>query len=178
MREVYGLIENPMSPERTFVRAGYACDEASGDTHLYLDLVPTSQKLFVLPPMMEPTEENIRSWLASAEWPTDSAEPDSSLPSHLAYTKRSATKRVSASNPQRLLDVEQAAAYLSITPVTLYHWVAKRYIPFVKLGSKAVRFDLRELERWVDLQSRPSGKQVQHDGRIQARKVLLGHLLP
>ena len=104
----------------------------------------------------------------SARNPLDSERPWETL--------KSAARPING--PKRLLSVDQAAVYLSITPITLYHWVAKRYIPFVKLGSKAVRFDIRELERWVNRQVITTAKEAKHDGRLQARQVLLGDLLP
>lgn len=56
--------------------------------------------------------------------------------------------------PKRLLTVEEAASYLNISPRTLYNAVApksKRPIPVkVKRIGKLVRFDLRDLDRYVD----------------------------
>jgi len=50
---------------------------------------------------------------------------------------------------QRLLDVCQAAEFLAVTVSTLYGWVWQRKISFVKLG-RALRFDIADLERFVD----------------------------
>jgi excisionase family DNA binding protein len=52
--------------------------------------------------------------------------------------------------PDRLLDVQEAAAMLAVKPATLYQWTYKRRIPVVKLfGPRgALRFresDLRAL---------------------------------
>jgi len=55
----------------------------------------------------------------------------------------------------RLLNVQDAARYLAVSVSTLYGWVWQRKIPFVKLG-RAVRFDLVELERYID------GNRVRH----------------
>jgi excisionase family DNA binding protein len=52
-------------------------------------------------------------------------------------------------NERRLLTVREAAQYLAISASTLYGWVWQRRIPFVKVG-RAVRFDLVELEEFVD----------------------------
>jgi hypothetical protein len=49
---------------------------------------------------------------------------------------------------QRLLDVEQAAAYLGMTPVALRHKAGVE-IPVVKIDSK-LRFDRRDLDRYID----------------------------
>ena len=50
---------------------------------------------------------------------------------------------------QRLLTVRQAAEYLGLKPSTLYDWVARHKISFVKLNG-ALRFDLRDLERMIE----------------------------
>jgi hypothetical protein len=49
---------------------------------------------------------------------------------------------------QRLLDVDQAAAYLGMTPAALRHKAGVE-IPVVKIDSK-LRFDRRDLDRYID----------------------------
>ena len=49
----------------------------------------------------------------------------------------------------RLLDVEGAAEYLSVTPRFIRRLVAERRVPFVKLG-RLLRFDPADLDRFVD----------------------------
>lgn len=55
---------------------------------------------------------------------------------------------------KRLLSVAQAAHYLSLSPRTLYNGVApKSKVPFPvkpKRIGKLVRFDIRDLDRYVD----------------------------
>lgn len=55
---------------------------------------------------------------------------------------------------KRLLSVQEAARYLSLSPRTLYNAVApKSKIPFpvkAKRIGKLVRFDIRDLDRYVD----------------------------
>jgi len=55
---------------------------------------------------------------------------------------------------KRLLSIREAADYLSLSPRTLYNGVApKSKIPFPvrpKRIGKAVRFDIRDLEEYVD----------------------------
>ena len=55
---------------------------------------------------------------------------------------------------KRLLTVQEAAGYLRISPKTLYNGVAPRSKnPFpikVKRIGKLVRFDIRELNRYID----------------------------
>lgn len=55
---------------------------------------------------------------------------------------------------KRLLSVEEAAAYLGLSPRTIYNGVApKSKKPFPvkpKRVGKLVKFDIRELERYVE----------------------------
>ena len=48
---------------------------------------------------------------------------------------------------KRLLDIEDASAYLGIPVNTLRCWCSCRKIPYVKLG-RMVRFDVTLLEEW------------------------------
>lgn len=48
----------------------------------------------------------------------------------------------------QLVNVNEAAHFLAVSPSTLYGWVWQRRIPFVKVG-RAVRFDMADLERFV-----------------------------
>jgi excisionase family DNA binding protein len=50
--------------------------------------------------------------------------------------------------PTELVNVNEAAQFLAVSPSTLYGWVWQRRIPFVKVG-RAVRFDMADLERFV-----------------------------
>ena len=49
----------------------------------------------------------------------------------------------------RLLDINQIADQLGVTPRFICRLVAERRIPFCKLG-KFVRFDEAEIVAWVD----------------------------
>lgn len=51
--------------------------------------------------------------------------------------------------PMRLLSVKEAARYLSLRPDTLYKKARYRKIPTVRIG-RALRFDIRMLDRFVD----------------------------
>jgi excisionase family DNA binding protein len=56
---------------------------------------------------------------------------------------------------KRLLTVEQAAEYLNLSPRTIYNQIApKSKNPFPikvkRLGKKLIRFDIRDLEKYVD----------------------------
>ena len=49
---------------------------------------------------------------------------------------------------RKLLSIQETADCLGIRITTLYTWVCKRKIPFIKVG-KLVKFEDRDLSRWV-----------------------------
>jgi len=52
-----------------------------------------------------------------------------------------------------LLTPEQAAAKLAINPKTLAQWRYRGEGPtFVKLGKRAVRYDIADLDAWIESQ--------------------------
>jgi len=53
------------------------------------------------------------------------------------------------SAPKRLLTVKEAAAYLGRSVSAVYHLVARREIAVVRHG-RNLRFDVRELDRWIE----------------------------
>lgn len=50
-----------------------------------------------------------------------------------------------------ILTLEEVAAYLRLTPQTIYRWAQEKRIPAVKLG-KEWRFRRSILDRWLDAQ--------------------------
>jgi len=64
---------------------------------------------------------------------------------------------LTTTNPRRsependILTLEEVAAYLRLTPQTIYKWAQERRIPGVKLG-KEWRFRRSILDRWLDEQ--------------------------
>jgi len=48
-----------------------------------------------------------------------------------------------------LVDVKTLAGILSVKQKTIYDWIHKGYIPFVKLG-RLVRFDENEIKKWLE----------------------------
>jgi len=60
--------------------------------------------------------------------------------------------------PRELLNEEQAAEYLTVSPGTLSVWRSTgRYsLPFVKVGRR-VRYRLSDLDAWLEARSRESG---------------------
>lgn len=50
----------------------------------------------------------------------------------------------------KLIGYRDAAALLGVEVSTLYNWVSERRIPHRRFTRRTVRFDLEELERWLD----------------------------
>lgn len=48
----------------------------------------------------------------------------------------------------RLMTVEEVAAYLRVKPSTVYDWAKRGKIPAVKIG-RLWRFESEEIEAWV-----------------------------
>lgn len=59
--------------------------------------------------------------------------------------------------PGSLLNTEQAAAFLNLSPTTLTTWRVRRSDgpPFVRIG-RAVRYRLNDLQLWLDGQTHRS----------------------
>lgn len=55
-----------------------------------------------------------------------------------------------------MTDLDAAARYLDISPRTLSGWVAKRRIPYVKIGRK-LRFKWADLDAYIEQQTVPVG---------------------
>ena len=60
-------------------------------------------------------------------------------------------------NPQPLLDIEQAAERLNVSPRFIRRLIAQRRIDYLKIG-KFIRFQPDELDSWIENQ------RVQHVG--------------
>jgi excisionase family DNA binding protein len=56
---------------------------------------------------------------------------------------------MSGESQPRLITIQEASKFLSVSVSTLYGWVWQRRIPFVKLG-RAVRFDIADLEKFIE----------------------------
>ncbi|GEM_PF-2807435 len=48
-----------------------------------------------------------------------------------------------------LWTVNEAAAFLRISPGTLYHWASQKRISCIRFGSRCLRFDPQRLELWA-----------------------------
>ena len=53
--------------------------------------------------------------------------------------------------PPELITIDEVAAYLRLTPQTIYKWAQEKRIPAVKLG-KEWRFRRSVIDRWFDEQ--------------------------
>ena len=62
-----------------------------------------------------------------------------------------------------ILTLEEVAAYLRLTPQTIYKWAQEKRIPAVKLG-KEWRFRRSILDRWLDEQIVGPGSGFDHLG--------------
>lgn len=51
----------------------------------------------------------------------------------------------------RLITAKQLTVYLNFPLSTIYAMVERRKIPFKRFGKKIIRFDRKEIDKWVDL---------------------------
>jgi excisionase family DNA binding protein len=58
-----------------------------------------------------------------------------------------------------LLTVREAAQYLAVSVSTLYGWVWRRRIPFVKIG-RALRFDPQDLAAFIEANKHVPRKEI------------------
>ena len=56
-------------------------------------------------------------------------------------------------NDRTLLNVQECASYTRLSKFTIYTFVSKRRIPFIKLGRRTL-FDQAALDRWIQSKSR------------------------
>ena len=49
---------------------------------------------------------------------------------------------------KRFLNIEDCAEFLGLSKGTLYVWVCRRKIPYLKVG-RLVKFDLEAIEKWI-----------------------------
>jgi excisionase family DNA binding protein len=47
------------------------------------------------------------------------------------------------------LSYEEVARELGVPKATLYAWVHRRQIPFIRLGKRLIRFSRKSLDQWV-----------------------------
>jgi len=51
-------------------------------------------------------------------------------------------------NPEKLLDIRSLAEWLGMGTSTLYHMMARREIPFIRVGRLA-RFEKTAIDKWL-----------------------------
>jgi excisionase family DNA binding protein len=59
---------------------------------------------------------------------------------------------------REVMNVEQAARYLGVSPDTLYKYLSEGKLPAFKLGNRW-RLKKSTLDRWMEQQSRPRGSK-------------------
>lgn len=57
---------------------------------------------------------------------------------------------MATSKPRRIVDRAGVAAYLATTERNIRHLVETRRIPFVRMGERTIRFDLDQIDAWLD----------------------------
>ena len=57
-----------------------------------------------------------------------------------------------------LLTYSQLSERLSVPVGTLYAWVMKNRIPYIRLSVRVVRFDEAEIDAWLAAQSSSAGR--------------------
>jgi excisionase family DNA binding protein len=66
---------------------------------------------------------------------------------------------------RELFTVEECAAYTRLSRFTIYTFVSKRRIPFIKLGRRTL-FDRAEIDRWIQSKSRKPKAFVLPEGGV------------
>lgn len=54
----------------------------------------------------------------------------------------------------KLMTVEELADYLNLSAGTIYGWVARKEVPFVRAG-RALRFRRDEVDQWIEQGRQP-----------------------
>lgn len=49
----------------------------------------------------------------------------------------------------KLIDIQTLSDLIAVKPKTIYDWIHKNYIPYVKIG-RLVRFDENEIKKWLE----------------------------
>ena len=67
----------------------------------------------------------------------------------------------------KLISVGEVADVLGVSIQTIYSWVSKRRLPFVKVGRRTL-FQPVEIERWIAARSRKETELGTHQGSQNA----------
>jgi excisionase family DNA binding protein len=68
----------------------------------------------------------------------------------------------------KLISVGEVADVLGVSIQTIYSWVSKGRLPFVKVGRRTL-FQPVEIERWIEARSRKENEPGAHHGSPDAR---------
>lgn len=52
--------------------------------------------------------------------------------------------------PPALMTVDEVATYLGMTPAAVRQMVYRRQLPFVRLGTRRLRFEVDAINAWLD----------------------------
>ena len=66
---------------------------------------------------------------------------------------------------KRLLNIKEVSEYLGISQKGLYNMIYRREIPFIKIGGR-VRFDIIDLDKWIERQKIKSVSSVIENVKI------------
>lgn len=69
-------------------------------------------------------------------------------------------------NKRKLIDYTETSHLLGVKLSTLYTWVHRRQIPHVRLSKRGVKFDLDEIQGWIE-SNRVAPEQPVMEARIQ-----------
>ena len=69
-----------------------------------------------------------------------------------------AAQRPETPNPTpRLTDKTGVAEYVGVSPRTVEGWIIQRTVPFIRINARTNRFDLNEIDAWLDAKRVPVG---------------------
>jgi predicted DNA-binding transcriptional regulator AlpA len=67
---------------------------------------------------------------------------------------------------ERLMDIYEVAAFLNVSPGTLYHWLSQRRgPPCVRVSSRCVRWRRSDVNAWVSERLDKPGQEERGKGR-------------
>lgn len=67
-----------------------------------------------------------------------------------------------------LIDIRELSKRLSVSKFTIYSWVSRGRIPYVKTG-RLVRFDPDEIDTWIN-EHRVKQEQIWQGGRVRGTR--------
>ena len=76
---------------------------------------------------------------------------------------------------EQLITLEELSKILGVKKATLYAWVSKKKIPFIKLSARLVRFRESEIQDWL---SQKSSSPVLWNQPCKKPKKSYGNVVP